>query len=400
MQVTNGVTSDINWKRLTELNAQRTKTLMEEQGIEAVLVATLDNWRYLTGLPLYYCIQWFVSNFAVLTKEMTFPLLMPLEGPVGQMKTLAPWFTDVVPLPRAGASDAISPAIPGPWIDTIAGVLRDLHQTSGPIALDPGLPFYIKDGLEKALPNTNFVSAGDLLRKARLVKNEEEIKAIRVACAIDEIAMDRALRAVEDGKTELDITGIIDYTFRKYGAESSAANPFVGAGVYPYLGYLTPSNKVIRHGEPVRVDIGCAYGGYYSDFSRSVSVGRPDAETERVYEVVKAGLQKATAAVKPGVMNYDLFTVCDDTMREMSNGEYGIDWWFLGHGLGVGIHEDPMIGKEGSVEAFPLEEGMYFCLEPCITIPGRGMIGLEDDMVVTRDGVETLTRTEFSLTMA
>ena len=400
MQVTNGVTTNIDWKRLTELNVHRTKSLMEEQNIDALLVATIDNWRYLTGLPLYYCIQWFVANFAVLTKEMDFPLLMPLEGPVGQMRTLAPWFTDVVPLPRAGASDAISPAIPGPWIDTIAGVLRDLHQLSGTIALDPGLPFYIKDGLEKALPNANFISGGDLLRKARLVKNEEEQKAIRQACVIDEIAMDRALRAVEDGKTELEITGIVDYTFRKYGAENSAANPFVGAGVYPYLGYLTPSNKVIRNGELVRIDIGCAYGGYYSDFSRSVSVGRPDAETERVYEVVRAGLQKATAAVKPGIMNYDLFTVCDETMRETSNGDYGIGWWFLGHGVGVGIHEDPMIGKEGSVEAFRLEEGMYICLEPCVTVPEKGMIGLEDDMIVTSDGVEVLTRTEFSLTMA
>jgi Xaa-Pro aminopeptidase len=400
MQVTTGISPNIDWKRLTELNVARTQRLMEGEGIDAVLVATIDNWRYLTGLPLYYCLQWFVSNFAILTRGTAFPLLMPLEGPVGQMKALAPWFVDFVPLPRAGASDAVSPAVPGPWIETIAGALRTLRQASGTIALDPGLPFYLKDGLVKALPHATFVSAGDLLRKARLIKNEEEIKAIRAACAIDEVAMDRALRAVEEGRTEVEIAGVVDYVFRSYGAESSTANPFVGAGDHPFLGYLTPSNKVIRHGELVRVDIGCAYGGYYSDFSRSVAVGRPDRETERVYEIVKEGLCRASAAIRPGVMNYDLFTVCDQTMREMSSGRYGIDWWFLGHGLGVGIHEDPMIGKRGSVEEFALEEGMYFCLEPCITIPGKGMIGLEDDMVVTKDGVEILTRTEFSLTMA
>jgi len=399
MQVTNGVTPDIDWKRLTQLNVDRTKTLMEELDIDVVLVAAIDNWRYLTGLPLYYCIQWFVSNFAVLTKEMAFPLLMPLEGPTAQMKTLAPWFDDVVPLPRAGASDAITPAVPGPWIETIAGVLSGFGQASRVVALDPALPFYIKDGLESALPHMELISAGELLRKARLIKNEEEIKAIRSACVIDEIAMDRALRAVEDGRTELEITGIIDYNFRKHGAESSSANPFVGAGVYPQLGYLTPSNKVIRHGELVRIDIGCAYAGYYSDFSRSVSVGEPDAETKHIYEIVKAGLEEASAAVRPGIMNYDLFSVCDEAMREASDGQYGMDWWFLGHGLGLGIHEDPMIGKEGSVEAFPLEAGMYFCLEPCITVPGRGMVGLEDDMIVTSDGVEILTRTEFCLTM-
>ena len=400
MQVTSGVSPSIDWKRMTELNVERTKHLMAEAGIDGLLVATIDNWRYLTGLPLYYCIQWFVSNFAVLTQKMAFPLLMPLEGPVRQMKTLAPWFTDVVPLPRAGASDALSPAIPGPWIDAISGVLRNLHLASGTIALDPGLPFYLKDGLARTLPHAAFVPGGDLLRKARLIKNGEEIKAIRAACAIDEIAMDRGLRAVKEGKTELEIAGIVDYVFRSYGAESSAANPFVGAGDHPFLGYLTPSNKVIRNGELVRIDIGCAYGGYYSDFSRSVAVGRPDREMERVYEIVKEGLCRASAAVRPGVMNHDLYIVCDQTMREMSDGRYGIDWWFLGHGLGVGIHEDPMIGREGSVEEFALEEGMYFCLEPCITLPGKGMIGLEDDMVVTSDGVEILTRTEFCLTMA
>jgi len=399
MQVTNGVTPDIDWKSLTQLNVQRTKALMEELDIDLVLVGAIDNWRYLTGLPLYYCIQWFVSNFAVLAREMTFPLLMPLEGPIAQMTKLAPWFDNVVPLPRAGASDAVTPAVPGPWIETIAGVLSGFGQSSHVVALDPALPFYIKDGLENALPRMEFVSAGELLRKARLIKNEEEIKAIRAACVIDEIAMDRALRAVEDGRTELEIAGIIDYNFRRHGAESSSANPFVGAGVYPQLGYLTPSNKVIRHGELVRIDIGCAYGGYYSDFSRSVSVGEPDAETKYIYDIVKTGLERASMAVRPGIMNYDLFTVCDKAMREASDGQYGMEWWFLGHGLGVGIHEDPMIGKEGSVEAFLLEEGMYFCLEPCITIPGRGMVGLEDDMIVTSDGVEILTRTGFCLTM-
>lgn len=397
MQTTTGVFPDIDWRRLTELNVERTKRLMSEEGVTALLVATIDNWRYLTGLPLYYCVQWFTANYAILTTEREFPLLMPIEGPTSQMKALAPWFTDIVPLPRAGATDAVSPAVRGPWIDVIADVLSNLGQTKGRIALDPGLPFYLKDGIVSALPHAVFLPGGDLLRKARLIKNREEIKAIRAACAIDEIAMDRALRAAKEGRTELQIAGVVDRVFRSYGAENSGANPFVGAGDHPFLGYLTPSSKQLRHGELVRVDIGCAYGGYYSDFSRSIAVGRPDSEMEHVYEVVEAGLRRTSAAVRPGMMNYELHTLCDSTMRELSNGRYGLDWWFLGHGLGVGIHEDPMIGSKGSVEEFRLEEGMYFCLEPSITLPGKGMIGLEDDMVVTRDGVEVLTRTEFSL---
>jgi len=229
-----------------------------------------------------------------------------------------------------------------------------------------------------------------------VIKNEEEQKAIRIACRIGMIGVEAGLAAVAAGKTETEIAGVVEYSFRVHGGEYPHSTPFVVSGPPSDLGLLGATHRVIRNGDLVRIDCGCSYSGYLSDYSRTISVGRPDGETKEAYDACLLALQAGAGAAGPGVRNTDLHKAIDDALQKESRGRYQLGW-FVGHGLGTGLHEDPMIGRSGVVEEFEMEPGMYFCLEPAIVVQGRGMIGLEDDYFITEDGVETLTHTEFCL---
>ena len=386
----------IDWKRLVVLNVKRLKEEMVKEDVDALFVSTYDNWRYLTGLPVHFSSGMFFTNLSILTHDMDFPTLLPLGDMATFLDTVAPWFEDIRPLPFEGTREARQPLGAGLWMEIIVNTFKDLKVDSGKIAFDPATPFCWKDELAKKLPQAEIVDAGNLLRRARLIKNEEDQKAIRRACIIGEIGIQAGLEAVKAGKTEAEVAAVVEYNFRAHGAEGPISTPFVMAGDYPSVGHLAPTRKVIRQGNLVRIDSGCSYSGYFSDFSRSVFVGEPDDEVKRAYEAVYEGLMAGVAAAKPGVKNTELHRVINDTIKKLSNNRYELGW-FVGHGLGVGVHEDPMIGAEGTIEEFVMQPGMYFCMEPAVVFKGKGMIGLEDDYLITEDGVEVLTHTEFHL---
>jgi len=386
----------IDWRELTRLNVESVRREMEKEGIAALIACTNDNWRYLTGLPTLFSMAYFTVNLCVVLEKKEFPILLPLEDLAGDVQTVAPWFTDVHPLPFGGTREPQQPLGTGVWIGIISRLLARQRIGKRMIALDPGMPFCWKDDLARRLPAAEFVDGGETLRRARLVKNQEEQKAIRRACVIGEIGVQAGLRAVRPGRTEAQVAAVVEYHFRANGGEYPHSTPFVVAGDHPSPGLLGATNTVIRCGEFVRIDAGCSYGGYLSDFSRSLFVGEPDAEARSAYDAVHEALTAGVKAARPGVTNTQLHEAIDSTLRTSSRNRYRLGW-FSGHGLGVGLHEDPMIGREGVVEQVVMQPGMYFCMEPAIVVKGKGMIGLEDDYLMTENGVETLTHTEFGL---
>jgi Xaa-Pro aminopeptidase len=386
----------IDWKALVELNCQRLREGMREAGVEALITSTVDNWRYITGIPIRQSMAYTTTNLTLLAQEREFPILLPLGDVMGNIRNMAPWFEDIRPLPFEGAREPQQPLGAGVWMQIVVQALKELKLESRKVALDPATPFCWKDELATKLPRLGIVDGGDILRHARVIKNKEEQKAIRMACVIGEIGVQAGLDAVDAGRTEAEIAAIVEHEFRAHGAEGGLSTPFVMAGDYPRVGRLCPTQKVVRHGDLVRIDSGCSYGGYFSDLSRTVFVGSGDKEVSDAYTCVYEALMAGARLAKPGTRNTDLHEVINDTLQRLSGKRYELGW-FVGHGLGVGIHEDPMIGRRGRVEEFAMQPGMYFCLEPCVVVPGKGMIGLEDDYLITEDGAEVLTRTEFHL---
>jgi Xaa-Pro aminopeptidase len=285
----------------------------------------------------------------------------------------------------------------GIWPGIIAKVCRDVKVHKGTIALDPGIPFVIKDALAKELAEANFINGGEILRNARLVKNDQELASIRNACMIGEIGLRAGLNQIRVGAVEREVAGIIEQTMRARGAENSLSVPFVLSGDYPLLGYAYPSDKTFRNGELAIVDVGCAFGGYYSDLCRTIYLGTPDPEVEKIYEAVVTAIDRAIKTCRPGKTNIDVYNAMNETLREMTNGEHQLGW-FGGHAAGLGINEEPMIGSGDTVNAYNLEPGMYLCIEPGIHLPGKGLMCIEDGVIVTEDEPEVITKSTRDLT--
>jgi Xaa-Pro aminopeptidase len=186
--------------------------------------------------------------------------------------------------------------------------------------------------------------------------------------------------------------------YRLGGETSHVTTPFVASGERMAPPTRLATDKLIREGDIVFIDIGASWNGYYSDIGRTTICGRPSRRQQEVYTAVHATLAAGTSAMKAGNTNDDVAAAVVAAAGERGLADHFISL-FIGHGLGIGSNEPPYVGEslEGA-ETVVLEPGMTFALEPLIWVPGvRGGAGvrLEDTIVVATDGGEPLTRTAF-----
>lgn len=388
---------DVDWEGLTAQNIGRTKAGLRERKVDALLAGTIENWRYLTGLPTNFTFAYAAVNYALLVQESPLPRVLALDYVKDPMERLASQYRPIVPLPFHGTREARQPMDAGVWPKIIADLCRSMGVDRGTIALDPGIPFGIKDALVKELPKVRFLNGGEILRDARLIKNDQELVAIRNACRIAEIGMRAGLNEIRVGAIEREVAAVIERALRENGAENSLSVPFVLSGDHPLLGYAYPSDKPFRNGELAIVDVGCAFGGYYSDYCRTVYLGPPDEAVEKAYEALLEAIERGIDACRPGRTNVDVFNAMNGALREATGGRHDLGW-FGGHACGLGINEAPMIGSQEKVDRYELVPGMYLCIEPGIHLPGKGLLCVEEGVIVTEGAPEVITKSsrEFS----
>ncbi len=396
MRISDFAENPINDRKLVELNGGRLQELMHAGGVDALFVISLDNWRYVTGLPMLHSVFSSAVNAALVCADRPFPTLFPLQGFGNPMRQRAPWMEDIEELPMEGTREGLQPMTVGKWPQIIANKLSELNLSKSRIAVDPATSFALKEALQNRLQAAQLVDAGEILRQARLVKNEEELKALRSACVLADIAMEDAFKVVRPGISELDIAAAAEHSFRIHGAEYSAFTPQVFSGMNALMPYNSPSSRTVRNGELVRIDIGCCSHGYHSCFGRTVCVGSPDDQVQEAYAAVRQSLAAGVSAARPGMTNVELHGIMSQALAEHSAGKHDLGS-YGGHGIGAGIHEDPMIGNSESVEEMVLEANMCIALEPSVMVPGRGWLGLEDNIIITPSGCEVLTMTRFEL---
>jgi len=374
----------IDWNKLSGLNIQRLKKVMAAKKIDAVVMSSMDNFRWLTGIPM--TLAWFFrySHAAVLSREADEPIII---APEGYDCTEKNWFRDVRALPFY--KELQQPMDTVNWHKTCAKAIEELGCQSGRIAVDPEMPYVMKDALSSELPKAQVVSAHSTLAEARLIKNEEEIKAIKVACSIGELGMKAGLDMIAEGVREKDIAAAMVKAFIENGADVEYV-PFVISGIRPML--IDASEKMIRLDEIVRIDLGCIYGGYRSDFSRVRYVGRPPQDIVNTYRALLRAYMEGVKALKPGATNLDIVQIISSRFSELTGGKHEVGS-FIGHGLGIGVHEEPLFCRGPIYDEVRLEKGMYFCLEPAV-MTKAGNMAVEDDFIITDDGYEMITRTE------
>lgn len=236
------------------------------------------------------------------------------------------------------------------------------------------------------LKESELVPVYDAVEKLRIVKKGEEIKLIRKAVAITISAFRKILKKVKAGVKEAEVVAQLEYYMRAEGA-STAFPTIVASGKRSSLPHAPASNKKIKSGELVVIDVGGRFEGYNSDLTRTIYLGKISNTARQIYEIVLEAQSRAVAATKPGVKASYLDRIARDYINKKGYGAYfGHN---LGHGVGMEVHEEPTISRKNNQTLRP---GMVFTIEPAIYIPGFGGVRIEDMVLVTEDGCEVLSQ--------
>jgi len=227
----------------------------------------------------------------------------------------------------------------------------------------------------------------------RAIKSAEEVAVLRQSIAVTETALERTLNRVDIGMTERDIAAMLKDELGKAGSQGIGLDPIVLIGEKSALPHGNPADRQLSENEILLIDFGGIVGGYPADMTRTFCMGTPTAEMQRVYDTVLQANQAAMMQARPGVTCGDVDKAARDVIEAAGYGDYFIHR--TGHGLGLEIHEMPNIAPNDDTL---LEPGMVFTIEPGIYIPGVGGVRIEDNVLVTEDGVECLTQFPRSFT--
>lgn len=242
------------------------------------------------------------------------------------------------------------------------------------------------EALQFHFPHANFTQIDDKINELRVIKDETELAKMRKAAELADYAIDIGVKAIKEGITELEIVQKIEATIKEKGYSMSFETTVL-SGPKAASPHGIPGNRKIQKGDFVLFDLGVIYEGYCSDITRTVAFGEINEEQRTIYETVRKSNEASIEAVKTGVRCMDLDKISRDIITEAGYGEYYTHR--LGHGLGISIHEYPSVTGTNEMALLP---GMVFTIEPGIYKTDVAGVRIEDDVVVTEDGVEVLTK--------
>ena len=289
-------------------------------------------------------------------------------------------FTDFRYLQAARAVEGVE------VVQTRRAVLGELAETlSGRIAFESShLTYDLFQTLERG--GLDLVPRSGVVERLRAVKDGTELAAIRRACAITDRVYERLAELPFVGRTERDVSWDLTRLFHEEGGEGLAFESIVGAGPTGSRPHARAGDRKIGVGELVVIDAGCTIDGYASDYTRTFATGPLDGEAAEAYAVVQAAQAAALGAIRAGLPALEADAVARRVVDASAfAGTFGHG---LGHGLGLDVHELPRLSTETSDV---LEPGNVVTVEPGVYLDGRFGVRIEDDVVVTADGIENLT---------
>ncbi|MFQ5919722.1 MAG: M24 family metallopeptidase [Thermoplasmata archaeon] len=222
--------------------------------------------------------------------------------------------------------------------------------------------------------------------KARQVKDAVEVGLLREACRIAVEAFEELLPSLEAGRTESEVAAELNYLMQTKGASGPAFPPIVASGSNAALPHHATADRRLRDGDFLLIDFGARYRGYASDVTRTMVLGRPEEKQRRMYEVVLEAQQAAMDAMKPGADGKAIYEVARDLIDATEfKGRFTHG---LGHTIGLAVHDGAGMGN---LPGTTLEKGMAMTVEPGVYLVGYGGVRIEDDVLLTAEGIEILT---------
>ncbi|MCI4351736.1 MAG: aminopeptidase P family protein, partial [Thermoplasmata archaeon] len=262
-----------------------------------------------------------------------------------------------------------------------------LAPKAGTIALNyPELTHESYRAIEKLLHGSTFVDAAEAIRRARVVKDKQEIKRLERAGAIGSKVAKEIPSILKTGMTEIEVAAEIEYRMMRAGASGRSFGTIVGFGANSAEPHYSPQEVKLASGMSIVCDFGAYYRRYASDITRSFRFGAGDPELKKVHETVQAAQSAALEIVRAGVAGREVHMAAQkviDASPFKGRFTHG-----LGHSIGLAVHDGFGMGpvSEGKLLA-----GMAVTIEPGIYLPGKGGVRIEDDVLVTERGYRFLT---------
>jgi Xaa-Pro aminopeptidase len=348
---------------MTDARIAGLRARMREHALDALLVTSLANIRYLTGFSGSHALAVVTAKDAYFISDSRYALQSAHE--VRRFRRI---------IGRLGLLDDAAAA------KTLRGCRAAGFESDS-------LTYAHYRSLRKLFPGVAFRPTSGFVESLTLVKDTQEIACIEKAAAISDGVFRDVLKSLRPGVTELDIAAEISWLNRRGGAESDAFDVIVASGPRGAFPHARPTARKIRKGEFVLLDFGSTVRGYSSDLTRTVALGGAPRRLRVAYRAVLEANESATAAARGGMTARGLDAVARGCIRRHGFGRYFTH--SLGHGLGLRVHERPRVS---ALSRDVLETGSVITIEPGIYIPGSGGVRIEDDVLLGEGGCRVLTR--------
>jgi Xaa-Pro aminopeptidase len=345
--------------------------LLDERALDAVLLSRAANKRYFSGFRLDPGEEGTSGYAGTLLVTRDSRLILADSRYTEQASTEAPdW--DLVA--TVGPPEAeLPPLLASHGIEALGMEAQVVsHATWAALA--------------EAAPGVELHAIDDELVPLRVRKTPDEVAAIERACRLTDACFEHLVGLITHGMTEADVAWELEAYFRRNGAEALAFDPIVLGGPRAAMPHGRPSVAPIEAGNVLLIDFGCAVDGYRSDVTRTVLVGEPaNRDLRRWHAAVREAQSMAIEALRPGVNGQEI-----DAIARRRIGAEGVEPYGhgLGHGIGLETHEPPRLRR---TEAYTLESGMVFSVEPGIYLPGVTGIRIEDIVVLEEGGARLLS---------
>ncbi len=363
-------------RELYERRLRRLRSMLEEERIDALLVAVPENRYYLSGYGAEDLQLTESSGYLVITDSKQ--VLLTDFRYREEAETEAPDFQVLL------YSDGLG--------QTLTELFSELSISA--LAVEPHyltVSRYreVEEALKSSRPTATMAHAEDLVERMRLVKEPEEVVKIRASLDLTEKALVWVWETLRPGKTEKEVAWEIERSIREGGAEAVSFPPIVAGGPNAALPHAVPTERKINAGEPVILDLGSKLGHYCSDMTRTWIAGTPDKKLQEIYRIVREAQMAAQDFIRAGRDSVAVDGVARGLITKAGYGDYFGHG--LGHGVGLAVHEKPGLRKlKGTV----LEENMVVTIEPGIYLPGYGGVRLENLVRITAGGCEPLNQVE------
>lgn len=367
---------------------------LERAELDAVLVWKDENVRYLTDLrPQLIAGKSAVLNGALLVPGHD-PVVFCSGGERDRVAATMPWVTEchVVPIvEERSLVEGLVTRILGP-------VLEEKGVAAGRLGVDEaGLAFTL--ALADAYPELEIADGDAPMQAARRIKLPGELALLEEATALADAVTAAATAAVAEGARETDVAAAgMHELFRLGGEYAHVMTPFVASGEHMSPPRRISSDKLVRNGDLVFIDIGACWSGYFGDVARTVVCGRPSQRQREVFTAVHAALEEGIAAMRPGASEREAAAAFHRGADRHGLGDRFLSL-FIGHGCGMGANEPPYVGETlPGAPGYRFEPGMVFAIEPLIWVEGvrgGGGVRLEEMVAITDDGPHVLSRAPF-----